>query len=49
MNDKSLTISVGDMLRSRGGDMGKVLAFYQAKARNRQARAEQQILRILGY
>lgn len=42
-------MSVRDMLRSRGGDMGKVLAFYQTKARKRQARAEQQILRILGY
>lgn len=42
-------VSVRDMLRSRGGDMGKVLAFYQAKVRRRQARAEQQILRILGY
>lgn len=42
-------MSVRAMLRSRGGDMGKVLAFYQAKARKRQARAEQQILRILGY
>ena len=41
--------SVRCMLKSRGGDMGKVLAFYQAKARKRQARAEQQILRILGY
>lgn len=42
-------MSVRGMLRRRGGDMGKVLACYQAKARNRQARAEQQILRILGY
>lgn len=42
-------MSVRDMLKSRGGDMGKVLAFYQAKQRRRQARAEQQILRILGY
>ena len=42
-------MSVRNMLKSRGGDMGKVLAFYQAKARRRQARAEQQILRILGY
>jgi predicted ArsR family transcriptional regulator len=41
--------SVREVLRHRGGDMGKVLAYYQAKARNRQARAEQQILRILGY
>lgn len=41
--------SVYDMLKSRGGDMGKVLAFYQAKARRRQAKAEQQILRIMGY
>ena len=42
-------MSVRDMLKSRGGDMGKVLAFYQAKVRRRQARAEQQILAILGY
>ena len=42
-------MSVRDMLKSRGGDMGKVLAFYQAKQRRRQTRAEQQILRILGY
>lgn len=42
-------VSVYDMLKSRGGDMGKVLAFYQAKVRRRQARAEQQILRILGH
>ena len=42
-------MSVRDMLRSRGGDMGKVLAFYQAKARKRQKRAEKEIMRILGY
>lgn len=42
-------VSVRHMLKSRGGDMGKVLAYYPAKARRRQARAEQQILRILGY
>lgn len=42
-------MSVRNMLRSRGGDMGKVLAFYQAKVRRRQARAEQEILNILGF
>ena len=42
-------MSVRDMLKRRGGDMVKVLAFYQAKARRKRERAEQQILRILGY
>lgn len=41
--------SVYDMLKSRGGDMGKVLAFYQAKERRNQQRAEKEILRILRY
>lgn len=42
-------MSVRNMLRSRGGDMGKVLAFYQAKVRRRQARAEQEILTYWGF
>ena len=42
-------MTVRGMLKSRGGDMGKVLAFYQAKARKRQKRAEKEIMRILGY
>lgn len=43
-------MSVRDMLRSRGGDMGKVLAFYQAKEeRRKRQRAVKEILRILGY
>lgn len=41
--------SVRCMLKSRGGDMGKVLAFYQAKERWKRQRAEKEILRILGY
>lgn len=41
--------SVRRMLKSRGGDMSKVLACYQAKDRKQQARAEREILRILGY
>ena len=41
--------SVRGMLKARGGDMGKVLACYQAKERRKRQRAEQQILRILGY
>ena len=42
-------MTVRDMLKSRDGDMGKVLAFYQAKARKKQKRAESEIMRILGY
>ena len=42
-------MSVRSMLKSCGGDMGKVLAFYQGKARRKRERAEQEILRILGY
>lgn len=42
-------MSVRSLLKARNGDMGQVLRFYQAKARKRQARAEQEILRILGY
>ena len=42
-------MSVRNMLKSRGGDMGKVLAFYQAKERRKRQRAEKEILRILGY
>lgn len=41
--------SVRCMLKSRGGDMGKVLACYQAKERRKRQRAEREILRILGY
>lgn len=41
--------SVRCMLKSRGGDMGKVLACYQAKERRKRQRAEKEILRILGY
>jgi predicted ArsR family transcriptional regulator len=41
--------SVRCMLKSRGGDMGKVLACYQAKERRKRARAEREIMRILGY
>lgn len=37
------------MLKSRDGDMGKVLACYQARERRKRQRAEKQILRILGY
>ena len=43
-------MSVRGMLRSRDGDMGKVLAFYQAKEeRRKRQRAVKEILRILGY
>jgi DNA-binding CsgD family transcriptional regulator len=42
-------MSVRCMLKSRGGDMGKVLACYQAKERRKRQRAEKEILRILGY
>lgn len=41
--------SVRCMLQSRGGDMGKVLAYYLAKERRKRQRAEKEILRILGY
>lgn len=37
------------MLKSRGSDMGKVLACYQAKERRKRQRAEKEILKILGY
>ena len=42
-------MSVRSLLKARNGDMGKVLRFYQAKARRKRERAEQEILRILGY
>jgi hypothetical protein len=41
--------SVRGMLKARGGDMGNVLACYQAKERRKRARAEKEIMRILGY
>lgn len=41
--------SVRELLKARGGDMGKVLAYYQAKDRRKRQRAEKEILRILGY
>lgn len=42
-------MTVRGMLKNRGGDMSKVLAFYQAKAQRKQQRAEKEIMRILGY
>lgn len=41
--------SVRWLLNDRGGDMGKVLAYYQAKERRKRERAEREILKILGY
>lgn len=41
--------SVREVLRHRGGDIARVLAYYQDKERRRRQRAEKEILRILGY
>lgn len=41
--------SVRQCLARRGGDMGAVLRFYQDKARKKQRRAEDEIMRVLGY
>jgi uncharacterized protein YjcR len=41
--------SVHQCLARRGGDMGAVLRFYQDKAKKKQRRAEDELMRILGY